>query len=81
MKVVGSTGFKIASWVMLPATIFGCIYLSYKNIDKDCNEILDIFDKAYTPLRFKTLLNYIKAYENAVNYLEKVSLEFKNKNK
>ena len=81
LKVVGSTGLKIASWAMLPATIFGCIFWSYKNIDKDCHEILDIFDKAYTPLRFKTLLNYINAYENAVNYLEKVSLEFKNKNK
>ena len=81
LKVVGSTGLKIASWAMLPVTIFGCIFWSYKNIDKDCHEILDIFDKAYTPLRFKTLLNYINAYENAVNYLEKVSLEFKNKNK
>ena len=67
-----STGFKAVSWVLLPVTCvaFGtwsCVYVL-----KDCMKILVIFDKAFTPLIFETLMAYIKSYRSAIDYLENI---------
>lgn len=71
-----SSGLKIASWVMLPVTCIAFGIWSCVNVHKDCHKILDIFDKAFTPLRFKTLLNYIESYLKAIKYLEEISKKF-----
>ena len=61
---------KIGSWVLLPLTCIAFGTWSLVNIHKDCHKILDIFDKAFTPLRFETLFAYIKSYRAAIKYLE-----------
>ena len=71
-----ASGLKIASWVMLPVTCIAFGIWSCVNVHKDCHKILDIFDKAFTPLRFKTLLNYIESYLKAIKYLEEISIKF-----
>ena len=68
-----ATGLKIASWVLLPVTCIGFGAWSCANIHKDCHKILDIFDGAFSPLRFQTLLNYIKSFRTAINYLENIN--------
>jgi len=69
-KITVSSGLKIASWIFLPITCIGFGTWSLVKVDKDCNKILDIFDKAFTPLRFETLFSYIKSFRNAINYLK-----------
>jgi len=65
-----TTGLKVASWVLLPVTCIAFGTWSCVNVHKDCMKILDIYDKAFTPLKFDTLYAYIKSYKNAINYLE-----------
>ena len=65
-----SLGVKVASWVFLPITCLGFGTWSLIKVKSDCNKILDIFDKAFTPLRFETLFAYIKAFRNAISYLK-----------
>ena len=64
---------KIASLVLLPVTCIAFGAWSCKNIHDDCHKILDIFDKAFSPLRFQTLYNYIKSFRTAINYLENIN--------
>ena len=40
------------------------------NIHKDCNKRLEIFDEAFTPLRYETLSAYIQSFRLALKYLE-----------
>ena len=68
-----AAGLKIASWVLLPVTCIAFGAWSCKNIHDDCHKILDIFDKAFSPLRFQTLYNYIKSFRTAINYLENIN--------
>ena len=63
-------GLKAASWVLLPVTCIAFGTWSCVNVHKDCMKILDIYDKAFTPLKFDTLYTYVKSYRNAINYLE-----------
>ena len=43
--------------------------------------MLNIYEKAFTPLKFKTLLGYIQSFQQAIEYLEKISEKFgKDKN-
>ena len=54
-------GLKTFGFVFLHVTMIGSgIWPSHK-INKDCQKYLDIFDKAFTPLKFKVLENYINA--------------------
>ena len=64
---------QIASLALLPITsiVFGA-YSCY-NIHKDCHKILDIYEKAFTPLKCITLYNYISSFKNAIDYLEDIS--------
>lgn len=58
--------------ICLPlAFIFGSAY-SYYNIDSDCSKILDIFEDAFTPLKFETLMVYIKSLLKAIEYLDNI---------
>ena len=65
-------GVKAASWVFLPITCIGFGTWSLFKVDNDCQKILGIFDEAFTPLRFETLLNYSKSFRNAIDYLQLV---------
>ena len=67
-----STGLKIASWVLLPVTCIAFGTWSCINVHKDCHKILDIFDAAFTPLRFETLFAYVQSFRTAINYLENI---------
>ena len=65
-----SAGLKIASWVFLPLTCVAFGTWSFFKVKKDCKKILEIFTKAFTPLRFDTLFNYIRAFRFAIAYLK-----------
>lgn len=67
-----SAGLKIAGWVLLPITLIGFGAWSCYNIHKDCHKILDIFDNAFTPLKFETLNAYSKSFQHAIKYLENI---------
>ena len=77
-KAAANVAVKAASCVMLPVTVLGCAIWSFANIDNDCQKILKIFDKAFTPLRFETLLAYINIYEKSIGYLEEIKQKFIN---
>jgi len=63
---------KSLNVICLPLTfVFGSVY-SYINIDSDCLKILDIFEEAFTPLKFESLMLYIKALLKAIEYLDNI---------
>ena len=66
---------QISSLVLIPVVslIFGAF--SCYNIHTNCHKILDIFDRAFTPLKFETLLQYIHAYRKAIEYIKKTCNE------
>ena len=65
-----STTLKAASWALLPVTCIAFGTWSCVNVHKDCIKMLDIFDQAFTPLKFETLNAYIQSYKSAISYLE-----------
>ena len=67
-----SAGLKAASWAFLPITCIAFGTWSCINVHKDCMKMLNIFDQAFTPLKFETLSAYIKSYKSAINYLEQI---------
>ena len=75
-EIILEAGAQIACFALLPITciVFGA--LSCYNIHKDCRNMLNIFEKAFTPLKFKTLLSYIQSFQEAIKYLKKISKKF-----
>ena len=75
-EIILEAGAQIACVALLPITciVFGA--LSCYNIHKDCRNMLNIFEKAFTPLKFKTLLGYIQSFQQAIEYLKKISEKF-----
>ena len=65
-----SIGLKVASWALLPVTCIAFGSWSLIKVHNDCNKILEIFKKAFTPLRFETLFIYTKTFRKAIQYLE-----------
>ena len=70
-----STGLKTVSWALLPVTCIAFGTWSCINVHNDCMKILNIFEKAFTPLKFETLMAYIKFYRIAIDYLENIGKE------
>ena len=70
MRTGISLGLKVASWVFLPVTCIVFGMWSYSKIHRDCNKIMGIFDKAFTPLKFETLFAYIQSFLLAIEYLD-----------
>ena len=67
LRVAASFWIKFA--FSIPASVFfGWFWQN--NIDNDCHTILEIFEKAYTPLRFKTLNSYVVSFMKAIQYLD-----------
>ena len=60
---------RIGSWVLLPITCFGFGAWSLVKTNNDCIKMLNIFDKAFTPLRFETILKYAKSTRETINYM------------
>ena len=75
-EIILEVGAQTLCFALLPITciVFGA--LSCYNIHKDCMIMLNIFEKAFTPLKFKTLLGYIQSFQQAIEYLEKISEKF-----
>ena len=71
-RLVVSEGVKWISWAFLPVTCLAFGAWSVYNCDKDCNDILNIFDEAFIRLRFKTLLGYINSFQKAINYFDDI---------
>ena len=69
-RFIVSSTLKTVSWSLLPISCIGFGYWSKEKIDEDCNEILKIFEEAFTPLKFETLLSYIKSIRLAIINLE-----------
>lgn len=65
-----NVGLKVASGILLPLTCVGFGTWSLLKIDKDCKKILDNFEKASFPMRFETLLAYIKSIKQAISHLK-----------
>ena len=68
-RFVVSTGLKVINSMFLPASLIFAAYSSY-NIDNDCKKIIEIFEEAFTPLRFQTLNSYVNSFQNAIAYLD-----------
>ena len=66
---LGIEFIRIGSWVLLPITCLGFGTWSLIKTNNDCKKILNIFDKAFTPLRFETILKYAKSTREAINYM------------
>ena len=45
---------------------------SWLLLKKDCEKIIDIFYKAFTPFKFETLLSYIESFKIAIEYLQTI---------
>ena len=67
-----SIGIKIVSWVCLPITCIAFGAWSFAKINNDCNKIIDIFEEAFIPLKYKTLMAYINSFLCAIEYLEEM---------
>ena len=65
-----SSGLKIVSWAFLPITCIGFGTWSVLKVHKDCQKILKIYEEAFTPLKFETLLAYVKSYRLILRNLE-----------
>mgnify|MGYP007102079203 CR=1 FL=1 len=57
---------------VFPLTVLFFGISSRINIDKDCNDILNIFGKAFAPLRFETIKAYSYSFQRAIAYLEQI---------
>ena len=68
---------QVACLALLPVTSVAFGAYSCYNINKDCHKILDIYDKAFTPLKFDTLKAYIESFRKSIGYLEEISQKFK----
>ena len=72
-QIAISTTIQVTSWILLPVTVICFGAWSCYNIHKDCIKILDIFDGAFAPLKFQTLLCYVHSFRKAINYLDQIS--------
>ena len=66
----GLSFVKVISWTALPITLVPFGFLSRSKINSDCKKMIAIFEKAFTPLRFDTLYNYIKSFIKAFDDLD-----------
>ena len=64
-----NAGLKFINYMFFPACVISSFW-SAANIHEDCVEIFNIFDEAYTPLRFKTLESYVDSFIRAIDYLQ-----------
>jgi len=69
-----SVGFKIASWVLLPVTCIGFGTWSIIKVHSDCEKILNIFEKASSPLILETLYEYAKSIKDSIEYLKTIDV-------
>jgi len=72
--ITGSIQALSLALLSVTSIVFGA-YSCY-NIHEDCHKILDIYDKAFTPLKFDTLKAYIKCFRKVIAYLEEISQKF-----
>ena len=62
-------GLRAINTMFLPVCLFSALF-SQNNVDNDCNKIIEIFEQAFTPLRFKTLISYIESFTKSIEYLD-----------
>lgn len=69
---VANIAIKSFNIVFLPVTCIASGLWSKYNIETDCSRIIEIFEEAFTPLRFKTLYSYVKNIIKAIEYLDSI---------
>ena len=70
VEYVITTSIGVISFTIFPISILDTAIWSVYNIDKDCNKILDIFDKAFLKNKFITLEHYINAFRKVIYDIE-----------
>jgi hypothetical protein len=70
LKLSINVGIKIFGWALLPITCAPFSAWSAIKVNKDCKKILKIFQEAFTPLKFITLLNYAESIKKSLDHLE-----------
>ena len=63
-------GIKTIGFVFIPITTIVSIIWSKYNIEKDCKIYLDIFEKAFSELKFEVLEHYVNAFIEVINKLD-----------
>jgi hypothetical protein len=81
LKLGASVGLKVFGWALLPITCGPFAYWSYSKVEKDCKKILKIFQDAFTPLKFITLLNYAESIKKSLGHLENLGKKLVEDNK
>ena len=79
LLTAGSIGLKAISIAFLPITIIAGAIISPISIRIDGMKMIEIFEDAYTPLRFKTLLGYIEKIKEEINNLDSLGNTLKKK--
>ena len=77
----GLSFVKVISWAALPVTLVPFGFWSRSKINSDCKKMITIFEKAFTPLRFDTLYNYIKSFIKAFDDLDLIGKKIVEDNK
>ena len=75
LPVVGftaKTSLKTASIVFFPITTVVAEIWSRYNLDKECRIYLDIFDKAFTKIKFEVLEHYVNSFIEIINKLDSI---------
>ena len=72
IRIGVSVGVKVVSWIFLPVTCIGFGTWSLVKTNNDCKTILNIFYKAFTYLKYKTLVAYIESFRDAISYLKTI---------
>ena len=75
-EVILFSGLRAVCIVFLPITSIVSSIWSYININKDCKDILDIFEKAFINLQFDTIENYARTFRNVVIKLELIGKKY-----
>ena len=69
---VANIAVKSFNIIFLPITCGLSGWYSSHNIENDCKKMIEIFENAFTPLRFQTLYSYIKNIIKAIDYLDSI---------
>ena len=65
-------GVKTISFAFIPITTIVSIIWNKYNIEKDCKIYLNIFEEAFSKLKFEVLEHYVNAFIEIINKLDSI---------
>ena len=65
-------GVKAIGFAFLPITTVISIFWNKYNIEKDCKTYLDIFEGAFSKLKFEVLEHYVNAFIEVIDNLDSI---------